>query len=405
MKKWCIVLVCLLLLTGCSKQEVPVDRPPSLEVSYGESSVFAQTSAYQWYWKDGRETANATVDAASMGITMDKLPYLNATKDTALRMEFSEQPDRVLIQHFSAADNYQKGQEIDMVGGSTPAPLDGEDHLYTVSAVWMEGDTECWGSCTYQFLFLAKGAVISSPIQMEVAADLDLAGLLQLDASQVWGLEFLNNLEGTTRTCRSSEDKTAILDFLKSNLSPDLQPAGETAPAMEYMMRLVTVSGSQLTVGYGGGYVEVGGVLYKVGDLDMAALWTSLNAGAMSQEAVASGKNYLNMSAEFPGGSWGSDYTYGYLRQMDQGITYDEMRWLDDAAAPNGFTLENGWTGQTATLAAGCEYWILEDHHAPYCQVTAEDLWKWTQDAENDVLYRIYTSGDEVIAICQQYLP
>ena len=409
MKKWCIILAILLLLTGCGKEEIPVDRPPSLEISYGESSVYAQTSAYQWYWKDGRETANATVDAAALGITMDKLPYLNATKDTALQLEFSEEPDRVLIQYYSAADNYSVGKEIDMVGGSTPAPLDGEDHLYTVSAVWLEGDTKNWGSCTYQFLFLAKGGVISSPIQMEVAADLDLAGLLQLDASQVWGLEFLNNLEGTTRTCRSSEDKTAVLNLLKSGLAANLQPTNEAAPTMEYMMRIVTVSGSQLTVGYAGsgngGFVEVGGVTYKVGALDMASLWSSLSAGTMSQEAVAAGKSYLEMSDAFPGDSWGSEFVYGYLTQMDQGITYDEMRWLEDAAAPNGFTLEPGWTGQAAALAADCQFWILEDHHAPYCRVTAEDLWQWTQDAEHDVLYRIYTSGGEVIAICPQYLP
>ena len=409
MKKWCIILVLLLLLTGCSKQDTPIDRPPSLEVSYGDSSVYAQTSAYQWYWKDGRETDSAVVDAAAMGIGMDKLPYVSAAKDTALQLEFSQKPDRVLIQHYSAADNYTAAHEIDMVGGSTPAPLDGEDHLYTVSAVWLEGEGKNWGSCTYQFLFLAKGLVISTPVQMEVAADLDLAGLLQLDVSKVWGVEFLNNLEGTTRVCRSGEDRTAILDFLKAYLTPDMQPTNEIPPAMEYMMRLVTVSGSQLTVGYGSsggnGFVEVGGVAYKVGAMDVASLWSALGAGTISQEAAASGKNYLDMSDAFPGDSWGQDYTYGYLREMDQSITYDEMRWLDDAAEPNGFKLESGWTGQSAPLASDCQFWILEDHHAPYCRVTAEDFWNWTQNAGFDVLCRIYTSGDEVTAICQQYLP
>jgi len=409
MKRFCLILVVLLLLTGCGKQDTPIDRPPSLQISYGDSSVFAQTSAYQWYWKDGRQTESAVVDADAMGIGMDKLPYLSASKETALQLEFSQKPDRVLIQYYSAADNYTTPYEIDMVGGSTPAPLDGEDHLYQVSAVWLEGDGKCWGSCTYKFLFLARGLVISSPVQMEVAADLDLASMLQLDASKVWGLEFLNNLEGTTRICRSNPDKSAVLDFLKSHLSPDLQPTSEIPPVMQYMMRLVTVSGSQLTVGYadGGnsGYVEVGGVTYKVGLMDMASLWASLGAGAISQEAAASGKNYLDMSDAFPGESWGSDYTYGYLRAMDQSITYDEMRWLDDPEAANGFRLENGWTGQSGTLAQNCEFWILEEHHAPYCRVTADAFWEWTQNAGFDVLYRIYTSNGQVTALCQQYLP
>ena len=78
MKKWCIILVLLLLLTGCGKQDTPVDRPPSLEVGYGDSSIYAQTNAYQWYWKDGRETDSAVVDASAMGIGMEKLPYVSA---------------------------------------------------------------------------------------------------------------------------------------------------------------------------------------------------------------------------------------------------------------------------------------------------------------------------------------
>lgn len=407
MKKWGIVLLLMFLLTGCSAEPAIYERPPSLKVTYGENDVYAQTSQYQWSWKQSRSKSySVSADTESLGVTRDKLPCLNATQDTALRLTFAEEPERVVIQQYSAADGYVTGQEVELVGGSLQAPLDGEDHLYTVSAVWLEGG-DSWGSCTYEFRFLAKGqTVISSPIQMEVAADLDLAGLLALEPSQIWGLEFLNNYDGTTRTCRSSADKTAILSFLKSALSADMMPGVDnTESATEYMMRIVTVSGSQLTVAYAGDFLDVGGVAYEVGDLNFDVLWSSLEAGTMSQAAVASGKNYLDMSDAFPGNSWGSDSAYGYLRSLEDAVSYDEMRWQADANSPDGFTLENGWSGQSAPLAEGCQFWILENGQTPYCRVTAQELWQHTQDSESEVLYQLFFSGGEVIAICQQLLP
>ena len=409
MKKWYIILALLLLLTGCSKEATTVDRPYSLEMEYGESTVYAKTNDYQWYWKDGRQTETATVDADAMGVSLDTVPYLNAGKEKTLRLQFSKEPDKVLVQKFSAADGYTAAEEVTAVGDSIPAPLDGGDYLYEVSAVWMENSEEKnWGSCTYRFFFLAEGAPMSNPVELEVAADLDLAGLLELEANQVLGIEFLNNLEGTTRTCRSGEDKTAILQFFRSNLVSSLQPMGGSAPQSEYAMRLVTVSGNQLTVSYAGGSapcLTVGGVCYSVNSLDLATLWASLNAGSISLDAAASGKNYLEMSMEFPGEDWGNSFVYGYLRQMDQAVGYDEMRWIDDAAEANGYRLEKGWSGQTAELSENCEFWILENHHTPYCRVTAEELWQWTQNAGFDVLYRIYTTDGVITAICQQYIP
>ena len=410
MKKWWIILAALLLLmTGCSKASAPIDRPPSLEVTYGDTAIYGQTTAYQWYWKDGRETANATVDAAAMGITPDRLPVLQATQRTAIQLNFSEQPDRVIIQVYSAEDNYTEPREVDMVGGSTPAPLDGKNHIYAVSAVWMEGASKFWGSCTYQFHFLAGGTMGDNAIEMEVAADLDLQGLLQLDHNQVLGIEFLNNMEGTIRTCRNTADKSAILSTLRSNLTAELQPWQGDVPVMQYMMRVVAADGNQLTVGYSSngsvGCLEVGGKTYVTDLLDMETLWNSLQAGVLSQGAAASGKNYLEMSNEFPGEEWGNEFAYGYLKSLDQTVAYDEMRWIVDAEAPNGYVLENGWPDQSGTMAETCEFWILEDHQAPYCRVTAEELMSRDQDAEKDVLYRIYTANGEVIAICEQYAP
>ena len=45
MKKWFILFLTLLCLTGCAGSRSPIDRPYSLEVSYGESAVHAVTGA------------------------------------------------------------------------------------------------------------------------------------------------------------------------------------------------------------------------------------------------------------------------------------------------------------------------------------------------------------------------
>ncbi len=410
MKKWFIlILALLLLLTGCSKEEAPIDRPPSLEVTYGESAVYANTTQYQWYWKKGRETQTAMIDAAEMGITVDKLPYVAASQGTALQLRFSQEPDKILVQAYSANDNYTSGQQLELVSNSIPAPVDGGDHLISVSAVWLEGGGKNWGSCTYQFQFLASGPVITEPIEMEIASDLSVGELIQLDGSQLLGVEFLNNYQGTTKTCRSGVDKDAIMQFLRDHLVTEPRPMMSQVPVTEYMLRLVTLTGSQVTVAYGGTAttpcLTVGGVSYEVGAMDMGALWDAVAAGAISQEAVETGKNYLDMSETFPGESWSGQSTYGYIRSMDGQLVYDEMRWLEDASAPNGYVLENGWAGQTAAISSDCEYWILENHATPYCRVTAEDLWQWTQNAGFDVLYRIYTTENQVTAICQQYQP
>lgn len=408
MKKWCIILLMLLLLTGCSKESEPIDRPHSLEMEYGESAVYAKTSAYEWYWKDGREIKTASVDANAMGVSADTIPYLTAGEDTAIQLNFSNEPDRILVQVYSAEDNYAAATEVTVVGSSMPAPTDDGDYLYSVSAVWLEDrDGDGWGSCTYRFFFLAEGAAMSNPVELEIAADLELSDLLQMEDSQVLGVEFLNNTLGATRTCRSAADKSAILAFFRNNLTGELQPVGGSAPQSEYALRFVTVSGSQLTVSYAGGSapcLTVGGMPYAVVPLDMASLWDTMEAGVVFLHAAAEGKNYLDMKETFPGEDWGSEYVCAYLTQMDQVLTYDEVRILEDASMPDGYRLENGWAGQTAELAENCQFWVLEEGLPPYCRVSSEDFWVLAQDAGSDAIFRIYTSDGQVTAVCQEIL-
>ena len=41
----------------------------------------------------------------------------------------------------------------------------------------------------------------------------------------------------------------------------------------------------------------------------------------------------------------------------------------------------------------------------PWCQVEREMLWQWSESADWDVLFRLYTQDGEIVAVCEQYLP
>ena len=416
MKKRCVILallLLLLLLCACSKQADNIDRPYPLKVTYGDSEVFAMSSTYEWFWKAGLKTETLTADELDPRTMLTKLSYLNAGKNKEIELQFAAEPAKLVVERYSASDGFQQSEYIEIEGTELPAPDDGGDYIYTVRAAWMEDrGVDCWGSCTYNFRFLPEGQSnnsISTPVGDTDTGDLDLSGVLALDASQILGVEFINNLEGTSKTCRSQENKAAILQFLNSNLTTKFEEIAVASPQADYALRVVTMGGSQLSIGYGSddsdSWLILGGKTYEADGMDLSMLWDGLVAGTISLEAAASGKNYLNMSEEFPGADWGSDFVYGYLTALDTVAAYDEMRWIDDAEQPNGYRLENGWPNQTGTVAPDCQFWILEEHHSPYCQVTAEALLQWAEDAEFDVLFRIYTKDNQIIAICEQYQP
>lgn len=401
MKKWSIILaVLLLLLAGCGKQDVILDRPHALEVSYGTDSVFAMTNGYQWNWKDGRNPDAVAVDAANPRAMGQKLPWLSTGTDSTLSLEFAIEPDSLLVEVFTADDNYAAGQYIDASSMSFPAPLDGTDHLYTVTATWEPGKgVDSWGTCTYHFRFLAQAEVKTEPIEEPDVGDLDILQVLQMDANQFMGMEFMNNVEALSMTCRTGKDKSSILQFLKDNVDTDFTSPMPGAPEALYMIRLVSIDGAQLTVGYGSDGLNhsllVGGLAYAVDEMDFDSLWSLLNGDTVTHVSGTS----LDRSDVFPGDDWGDDFVYAYLTELGQTASYDEMRWIEDPEDPNGYHLEKGWPDQSMPVSPDCQYWILENDQPPYCRVTAKML------MEKDALYRIYTKDDAIFAICQQYMP
>ena len=407
MKKRSIILAVLLLLlclVGCGKQTVIPGRPHALEVTYGERSIHALTGGYAWNWKDGGKVKTVTADAFDPRAYLSKLTYLNTSEGNSMSFDFAIRPDVLTVEVFSAEDGYAAGEIVELNDLTLPAPLDGNDHLYTVTAKWNE-DKRGWGSCTYYFRFLARPLTSAAPV-INDTGDLNLQQVLTMNANDLWGIEFTNYGADAVKTCLSMKDKALLLQFLKDNIPTDLTPSPSTQMDTIFTMRMVTLTGSQLTLTFGtdgrGACMQAEGVLYSLDPLNMNELWNQLNAGSVSAAAAAEGKTYTEMVETRPTENWGSDYVLGYIRDISaEGITYDEMRQFESQDSPTGFRLEKGWPNLTVAAAENCEFWVMEDNGRTYGKVTAEGLLQWNENAGSDVLYCIYTVNDVVIGVCQ----
>ncbi len=412
MKKWFILLLACLCLTGCAKDNTPLDRPHSLAISYGSNEIFARTSGYQWVWREGWDTEAAIAEPTDPRSSLSKVTSLQAGTGTALYLNFSVEPDKLMVQDYSSADGYVTPTELEVVDMAVSAPLDGREHLLIVTAVWTESkDADNWGSCTYHFRFLTRSDDPSSS-QMPGYSDLGFRQLVQLDASALLGVEFLNNADSTSKTCRTEADKAAILQYLQNNLTAEFRPASVAAPEANYMLRLVCVDGTQLSIGYGTdglqSWILLGDTPYEAGTLDLAVLWNGLETGTLVQEAVT-GRHYVTTAKTLPEKDWSAaTAVYGYLNTLDsKTVTYDEMRLLNDNTNPSGYRLEGGWKDQSKDVSRDCQFWVYDETVDLYGRTTTlEEMLEWAAgDAETEPLFRLYLKNDEVVAIAEMIMP
>lgn len=398
MKKWMILLGLLVMLTACGKQEIPA-QPYELEVEYGESGIAAEKGACSWSYEGGRVETEAVEPLGHLS----EIPYLNLTKDKKINLLFDEKPDTLELAYWSSTDSYKTRTAVEKPKSSFAVPADGAAYLYEVTARWSGGENgELGGSCTYYFRFLPEGA------SGEQTQEMSLLRLVQLEPSELFGVEFINNLDGLQKTCTGTQDLTAILEYLKTHLSTNFVQIEMPEEEADYVLRLAVTQGAQLTLSYGGEgqgtWILLGGVPYEAEVMDLYSLWESLEAADVRLDGSVV-LEYMQTSEEFPGEAWGEEFVYGYLRSVDGIAVYDQVNWIEDPEEPNGFRLEAGEAGLSLPLAEACEFWVLENHHAPYGQVSREDLWKWTESAGWDVLFRLYTKDGQITAICEQYVP
>ena len=403
MKKWILILCFLLLFTACGKQEA-VSSPYDLEIEYGDSGVLAEKGTFLWEWNKEDGTVSSAEKAVEEPFTrLSEIPYINESKDKSFNLLFQVEPDSLEICYWTSADGYKQAVEVEKPKTKLTAPKDGAGYLYKVTAQWERDEKSlCGGSCAYYFRFLPEGST------GDQSQEMTLYRMVQLRPADLFGVVFINNLDGQQRTCTSTADRTAILDYLKTYLTTNFVPIDVPSAEADYVLRLAVTDGTQLTLAYGGEgqntWIMLGGVPYEAEVMDLYSLWKSMEAQPVLLDD-GSEDQYLQVSEEFPGADWGEEFAYGYLRQLDTEAVYDEIFWIEDAEQPNGYALDRGDLGRTLPVAGDCEYWILKNHAEPWCQVEQADLWQWAETTGWDVLFRLYTKDGQIIAICEQYVP
>ena len=404
MKRWIVCLLCLLLLCGCSSEpKIPtVEKPWSMTVEYGESSVVSEPWGWSWNRLEGEQTVEDNTTYTDPKAQLKEVPFVNRSAAGELTLQFAQQPDRLQVQYWTAEDSYSEPFPMEIDGSTIAAPTDDVGYLFEVIATWRESDDrDCWGKGIYYFRYLPQG-------DTGEANDLPLYRLLQLDSMELFGIEMVNQQLAGRKICRKQMDVGLILAFLQEHLVTDfvqsVMPMGET----DYVMRLLITDGSQLTIGYveeeGEAWLLLGGIPYEAEPMNLDSLWESLETETEYETQQPVGE-YLRVEEQYPEEEWGGSYVYGYLRNLGETAIFDEMLWVDDEAEPNGYRLEAGESAQILTLAEDCQYWILERHWSPCCQVEQHTLIVWEEEAGYDVLFRFYVKDQQIVAICEHYVP
>ena len=403
-----MLLFILLVLSGCkSDPPAPTDQPWALEVEYGDSGVTAAAWDYTWNYPDGEtgQTQKAEVEEADPLALLSAIPFVNRSKTGKLNLRFAVEPDSLEIACYTNADGYGEAVSVEASGSKNTIPVPTEDgsYLFQITASWNQGeDVTAWGDCTYYFRYLPEGDT------GEQTGEISLYRILKLTPDELFGVEVFHNGLSQQKTCRTTDDKAVVLDFLKNNLATDFVQVKTPSLEAEFVLRLAVTDGSQLTLGYipldGTACLLLGGVPYEAGVMDMEQLWSAIQADPVSLAEQAP-EDTLETSEEDPGAALGDNYVHGYLRALDDAVTFDQMKWIDDSEDPNGYRLEAGELGKEYPLADDCTFWILQDHRSPYCRVAQETLWDWAQTTGWDVLFRFYLENGEVVAIIEQFRP
>lgn len=397
MKKWCFFLILLLLLTGCGKQEWPAS-PYDLEVEYGDSGVQAMKGSASWFHAGGSVETEA-VDPLEI---LSEIPFVNQTNAKKLKLLFAKKPDTLEISWRSSIDSYKTLITQDKSKATFPVPDDGASYLYTVQASWEDPkDPALRGDCTYYFRYLPEHAT------GEQSQEMSLYRVVQMEAADLFGVEFLNNLDGQKKTCTSEADRTAVLDYLKTYLSTNFVQIEMPEDEADYVLRLAATMGSQVTLSYGGegqkAWIMLDGVPYQAEVMDLYSLWEAMEAEPVSMFGDT-GSDYLATSETAPLEGQEGTIHLGYIQSLgEDAVIVKTVQWIEDANEPNGYRLEEGGL-TTWTLAADCQYWVLDQHTAPWGQVDREQLWQWSETSGYDVLFCL-VENDGIIAIYEKYVP
>ena len=104
---------------------------------------------------------------------------------------------------------------------------------------------------------------------------------------------------------------------------------------------------------------------------------------------------------------YGAETMLGYLESVDQEeIVFTPVERSRDENAADGWVLKPA-EGEPVSLAlsGNCEFWILQDHWYVSCRVSLNDLKRYIDQTEYDMLWTLYLADGEVTAVAETYSP
>ena len=104
---------------------------------------------------------------------------------------------------------------------------------------------------------------------------------------------------------------------------------------------------------------------------------------------------------------YGAETMLGYLESVDQeALNFMPVERSRDENAADGWVLNPEEDGPVSlVLSENCEFWILQDHWYVSCRVGLNDLKRYIDQTEYDMLWTLYLADGEVTAVAETYSP
>ena len=213
---------------------------------------------------------------------------------------------------------------------------------------------------------------------------------------------------------KTKDIRNILRTLKKAEQLPEIKPE-LSALTNTYAIKLYTADSTMpfLTISYAENTKEaclfIGGDAYSVKPLDLDKLWNKLKYESIPTAASDASLvlNVLETEESDLSERYGAETMLGYLESVDQeALVFMPVERSRDENAADGWVLKPA-EGEPVSLAlsGNCEFWILQDHWYVSCRVDLNDLKRYIDQTEYDMLWTLYLADGEVTAVAETYSP
>lgn len=213
---------------------------------------------------------------------------------------------------------------------------------------------------------------------------------------------------------KTKDIRNILRTLKKAEQLPEVKPE-LSALTNTYAIKLFTAGSTMpfLTISYAENTEEaclfIGGDAYSVKPLDFDKLWNKLNYESIPTAASDASLmlNILETEESDLSERYGAETMLGYLESVDQeALVFMPVERSRDENAADGWVLKPAEGEPVSLVLSGnCEFWILQDHWYVSCRVDLNDLKRYIDQTEYDMLWTLYLADGEVTAVAETYSP